>query len=246
MVGDSRQGKVKTRTLKTAGMRHVQAWSVTLPPGEGHEPSTSGTHMLSVKYATMHPLHWVYANRDFLQALSGLAIVALTLVLLLLNIIYVRANWKTMQLMENDLRFRIKPMPKFEMSICQKDAFLEYQLSISTFNAPLRFQTLWLRFPQRDRRHTHKVFVQVQNRVLRLEETYAFKGEFAPGAKTDEWLADLTYQDMAGLYTYQYSFESSDPHLGYEKIVVGVPGPPGLWGRLKTRLIHPRKVTPQS
>src|ERR1700691_4041078 len=100
----------------------------------------------------MHPLHWVYNNREFLQAISGVAIGLLTLVLIALNIVYVRSNWKTMRLMEADLRFRTKPLPGLTVVLRNIEArrvnsievrrVCQWTVRITATNAPMRMLQL--------------------------------------------------------------------------------------------------------
>jgi hypothetical protein len=96
----------------------------------------------------MHPLHWVYVNREMLQALSGVIIAVLTIILIVLNTIYVTANWKTMRLMEADVRFRLRPIPQFSLNFegTPKGYVYTLRIFVRVEHAPMRLVSILLEF----------------------------------------------------------------------------------------------------
>ena len=72
----------------------------------------------------------------------GYVTAALTLVLILITAIYATANWRTVRLMEADLRFRTQPIPtaQLEVAVTQPSQRLLFHLSVWTSSAPLRIE----------------------------------------------------------------------------------------------------------
>jgi hypothetical protein len=188
-----------------------------------------------------HPIKWLIDNPAALSAFGVLTSSLLTFVLIVLTALYSRANWKTMRLMETDLRFRTKPIPVFDVTMgVDKDGWMHFAVKVSTTNAPLRFVSLLIKFPQEDGNHTHQVHAQVQNRVLRIGPEYQLVGEFFPSSPTSDWKAKLVYSDLAGLHSYVTSFEKSEPFLDYERMIEDALRIPNLWVRIKGHFREPR------
>ena len=51
-------------------------------------------------------MDWIIKNQVLLSALTNVILAALTALLVLINIFYVRASWKMMRLMESDVKIR--------------------------------------------------------------------------------------------------------------------------------------------
>ncbi len=194
-------------------------------------------------------MSWLVHNQVLVTLLSALVIAALTVLLLILNAIYVHANWRMMRVVETDLRFRTKPIPNLTLvQTVDRDVGYRYDLDVKTDNAPLRFISLELSFrlnevDNPDHKHVHKDFLQVQNRVLRSSATYHHSGMFYPTAPVEYWCALLQYSDLAGVSAYEAKFDSWDTYLTTE-IALPVPGPPSRWTRLKE--LFKRHETPRA
>jgi hypothetical protein len=167
----------------------------------------------------MHPLHWIYNNREFLQAISGIVIGLLTVILIILNTIYVRANWKTMRLMEADLRFRTKPLPSVvvTMDVNEATGICLWSLKLTATSAPMRVLQLTVSFKQKE--HVHREHIRIENMVLRVNENYSANDQFHYGDPPTQWQAELTYADVADLMRYRANFASLEPHLGFEEAI---------------------------
>src|ERR1700730_5606040 len=122
-------------------------------------------------------VNWINQNQSFLQTISSALVALLTLVLIVITIIYVRANWRVMKIMETDLRYRTKPLPSLVVETKAADIGYPYRLTITAMNAPLRFLELKLVFFHEDLHSSGKQFgheerFPLYNRVLRLGEAF--------------------------------------------------------------------------
>ena len=182
-------------------------------------------------------LSWLATHGNEIQALSGLAIAIFTLVLLLVTGVYVRANWKIMNLMEADLRYRTKPIPdvKVETSALGSHDWFHYTITIRTTNAPLRFDSLECGFLQSGTppKHRHiETFPYIGARVLRTKEEYSHSAKFFPADPIESWNVTLTYSDLTGRVHYRNTFDSFDQHLSNEEILPTE----SFWKRLLIRI----------
>jgi hypothetical protein len=167
------------------------------------------------------------------QAVSSMVTTMLTFFLILITIIYVRANVRSTKAIETDLKFRTKPLPALTLNrVDSVSGFLKYKVEVTTEHAPLRFRSIVLKFRQKDG-HVHENHLQVANFVLRITETYSLVQEFCPGAPVESWSANLAYADMANLRWYEAFYDDSETQLNFE---VDVPART-LPGPLKRRIL---------
>jgi hypothetical protein len=154
----------------------------------------------------MHPLHWIYVNREFLQSLGSLTTALLTICLIILNGIYVRANWKTMRLMEADVRFRLKPIPHLGLEFIHppKGDVHEFYLTLRAEHAPMCLIALDLNVAvgRESTAHTLTFNQEIVDNTTISTKTYGIK---LPGSAT-AWLATLFYRDLSGFLDYATHF----------------------------------------
>jgi hypothetical protein len=152
----------------------------------------------------MHPFHWIYNNRELLQAISGLAIVGLTFVLIVLNTVYVRANWKTMRLMEADVRFRLKPIP--HVGVAPSSAWDHpgdqvWTLTVRCDHAPMVLMATSIRFSiggGKEFEHFH-VF---NGETIHPQTGRQYDLTIKMPAPAQTWSLDLYYRDLSQLLDY--------------------------------------------
>ena len=95
------------------------------------------------------PVNWIQAHQNELQAISGLAIAVLTIVLIIVTAIYARANWLTMRLMAADVKFRTKPIPRLGLIAVKSWSAAGLQpwlVTLRTEHAPLCLIALSVQF----------------------------------------------------------------------------------------------------
>jgi hypothetical protein len=139
----------------------------------------------------------------------GYITAALTLVLILITAIYATANWRTVRLMEADLRFRTQPIPtaQLEVAVTQPSQRLLFFLSVWTSSAPLRIEMVHVHMRFEKGVSLSTLFPSLRGKYLAVGEMTTAQDTFDPtqGAFVDSHVI-LTYQDLAGLFRYQSTF----------------------------------------
>jgi hypothetical protein len=172
---------------------------------------------------TTRPMHWIESNLPILQALSGLMAACMTLVLIALTCVYARANWKTMRLMEADIRFRTEPIPKITLRLAHKASAMETSLAqqktvkvcITTSNAPLVIKDLQLSVSFRS--GAHKDFHLPVAGMIRLPigDEYDLDTEIVAAESVDHWSVNLDYWDLTGKIEYRTWFGPGGATFSY-------------------------------
>jgi hypothetical protein len=180
-------------------------------------------------------MHWIFQHKDEIQALTNVVIAVLTVVLIFLTAVYSHANRRTMKIMEADLRFRTKPIPKIVLARSADEAARSFQwkLTVTVTNAPLLFRELKLFFHQKN--HRHMEYLQVQRRILRPGEEFSREASFYPSDPVLDWSAEVKYSDLTGLVTYKTSFTSEENDFGYEEVIPKLGPIAFFWWRCKER-----------
>jgi hypothetical protein len=142
-----------------------------------------------------------------LQALSGVAIATLTLVLLLATIFYAWSNWRTMQLMEADIRHRTQPLPDVKLgSTVFNDgingAFVQFNVTVTTANAPLFIRDLYVEVTDQFRNTLYEQKVFEGNSPLAIGERFSFLDQYQNYENAQRWRAPLSYTDLAQLTSF--------------------------------------------
>jgi hypothetical protein len=173
-------------------------------------------------------LHWIESHPGLLQALSSLVVAGMTLVLILLTSVYARANWKTMRLMEADIRFRTEPIPHVELKAvdapasAMKSSFGNrspgekiLKLIFTTANAPLVLKDVRLSVSFQS--GAHKDFNLPVNGMIRLPvgEEYDLDTEISADEPVDHWGLNLDYWDLSGRIEYRSWFGPNGGTLSY-------------------------------
>jgi hypothetical protein len=153
-------------------------------------------------------LRWISTHGNEIQALAAIAISVLTLVLIVLNIIYVRANWKAMRLMEADVRFRLKPIPHLGMAAVNSFAGPSckrmYLVHIRAEHAPLRLVALSARFTT-DAEQVRERWLSF-NREIVQETPFETQLDIQQDQSFKSWRVTLYYRDLSGLLDYATNF----------------------------------------
>jgi len=183
-------------------------------------------------------MHWVEGHIAVLQALSGLTAALMTLVLIALTCVYARANWKTMRLMEADIRFRTEPIPKVSLRLVNKASPMETSLAqhktvnvcVTTSNAPLVIKHLTMSVSFRS--GVHKDYHLPVSGMIRLPigDEYDLDTEILATESVDHWSVNLDYWDLTGKIEYRTWFGPNGATYSY--------GPKGATTLRKTVLYH--------
>jgi hypothetical protein len=173
-------------------------------------------------------LHWIEVHPGLLQALSSLVVAVMTLVLILLTSVYARANWKTMRLMEADIRFRTEPIPRVDLEASDVPASAgssskgnrapgekTLKLRFTTSNAPMVLKDVRLSVSFQS--GAHKDFNLPVNGMIRLPvgEEYDLDTEIPATEPVDHWGLNLDYWDLSGRIEYRSWFGPNGGTLSY-------------------------------
>ena len=154
---------------------------------------------------------WIASHVQELQALSGLGIVFLTLVLIILNGLYVRTNWTTMRLLNADVRFRLKPIPHVGVGTAlpwDAPSGQTWIITIRTEHAPIVLTGLFIYFYIGGGKlfeYSHNL----NNRSLNEHESYECKISIKMPGPAESWILDLHYRDLSGLLHYKTKFDAN-------------------------------------
>jgi len=173
-------------------------------------------------------MRWIAEHPDELQALSSIALPLLTFVLIILTGIYARANWRTMRLVEADIRFRTQPIPSADITVAGMGmrTDLLFIVVISTANAPLRLEnvSIFLTFAD-DSTHKHS-FTFEDYRTIPVGDSVDLRGRYAATQSVKKYHTTITYRDLGG-------------SIRYITTVVPAPFPPGESGEtITTKVVH--------
>lgn len=168
-------------------------------------------------------LHWVETHPVLIQALSSLVVAGMTLVLIALTCVYARANWKTMRLMEADIRFRTEPIPKVALRFMNAASPMETSLSpqktvkvcLTTSNAPLVIKDLRLSVSFKSGAH-NDFHLPVAGMIrLPLGDEYEVDTEIVAAESMDHWSVNLEYWDLTGKIEYRTWFGPNGTTYSY-------------------------------
>lgn len=188
-------------------------------------------------------LHWIETHPVLVQALSSVVVAGLTLVLIALSCVYARANWKTMRLMEADIRFRTEPIPKVSLEIAdhktengdpQASVGKTVRLIFTTANAPMVIKDLRLSISFQS--GAHKDFhLPVRGMVrLPLGDEYDLDTEIPALEPVEHWSLNLDYWDLTGKIEYRTWFGPNGSTFSY--------GPKGATSLRKTLSFHWHRI----
>lgn len=146
----------------------------------------------------MPPVNWIQAHQNELQAISGLAIAVLTMVLIIVTAIYARANWLTMRLMEADVRFRTKPIPRLGLTAVKPWSSTgpqPWQVTLRTEHAPLCLIALSVQFVTGADQREH--FQGFKRQIIVPADSFQHDFKIDLPAPPTDWTAQLYYRDHA-------------------------------------------------
>ena len=153
----------------------------------------------------MHPLQWIYDNRDLLQAISSVLIAALTLILIVLTGVYVRANWRTMRLMEADLKYRSTPLPSVVEGLRShtSDGWVSWAFTITVSNAPMLFEGLRLIVKLEGDQPMISTVGQAGQRPVAVGEELRLVPKIKSEFRILDYTVLLWYFDITGTHRYE-------------------------------------------
>lgn len=168
-------------------------------------------------------MNWIEAHPAVLQALSSLIIAFMTVVLIAVTCVYARANWKTMRLMEADIRFRTEPIPRVTLRPAPSDSAMQTSMGkemslkvcITTSNAPLVIKECLLSVSFQS--GAHKDFHSPMGGMVRIPvgEEYELDTEIVATEPIDHWSVNLDYWDLTGRIEYRVWFGPNGATFSY-------------------------------
>jgi len=180
-------------------------------------------------------MNWINHHVQELQVVSGLIIAFLTIVLIVLNVLYTRANWRIMRMMDADMRFKTQPIPSADITVgtIGMTARLLFIVKISTANAPLRLEeiSIFLTFTD-ETKHTH-IFPFNGYRIIPVGESVQFQGDYPATEFVTGFHTTVTYQDLGGSTRYVTTIipNSHIPGGAPETVTTRVVSPKSLLSR---------------
>jgi hypothetical protein len=153
-------------------------------------------------------VNWIYRHQNELQAISGLAVALLTLVLIIVTGVYATANWRTMRLVEADVRFRVRPVPRLGLAAANAWNSPNGQLWILTLrseHALLCLVAANIRFAVGGG-HEVEYFHSFNGEVIDLAASFQHSFEIKMPAASSTWILELYYRDHGGLLDYATTF----------------------------------------
>jgi hypothetical protein len=150
-------------------------------------------------------MKWIAAHQAELQALSGLVIAFLTIVLIVLTGFYVRANWRTVRLLEADLHFRTRPVRLVEAALGTSGMTTNmlFMATVKTSNAPLRLDEITIKLYFPSGRTESRTLTSHLGRVLNSNEEISLGEQFESNEVAENWNLTLVYYDLAGMQKYR-------------------------------------------
>ena len=153
-------------------------------------------------------MNWIHQYQNELQAISGLAIAVLTLVLIIVTAVYAKANWHTMRIVEADVRFRTKPTPRLGLSAANawnQPGGQLWIMTVRTEHAPLSLIGVSIRFAigPKETEYLHSF----RGDVIHQAETFQHNFEVALTAAPQGWILQLYYRDHIGMLDYATNFD---------------------------------------
>jgi len=167
-------------------------------------------------------MDWIIKNQVLLSALTNVILAALTALLVLINIFYVRASWKMMRLMESDVKIRTYPRPRVSVKLSKQNANgeLNYLITVRTANAPMRLTFLQigikysLNVPDDfEFEHSEVSMLRLNPAVILVGQEWEYFGSMTSEHKLlDEFSVGMRYTDMAGYEKYE-TLQIGDSYL---------------------------------
>jgi hypothetical protein len=187
---------------------------------------------LAINYRTMK---WLVDHQVAVQAFSAVVITFLTIVLIILNVVYTRANWRIMRMMDADIRFKTQPIPAADVSVATMGMRTEllFIVIISTANAPLRLEEVSVFLTFADKTQHRHVFPFDGYRIVPIGDNVQLQDKYPATEFVTDYHTTVTYQDLGGSTRYITTFipASRIPGGAREVITTRVIPPKGLISR---------------
>jgi hypothetical protein len=155
---------------------------------------------------------WITCHLQELQAISALVIAFLTLILIVMTGFYATANWRTMRLMNADVRFRLKPIPHVGLNASSpwKETGQDWILTVRCEHAPMVLLGIEIAFhigggKQFEHFHSFKTGETVHPQ----QSAHGYDLDIKLPASAKSWIMDFSYRDLSGLLYYTTTFDAN-------------------------------------
>jgi len=154
-------------------------------------------------------MKWIALHQQELQALSGLAIAFLTLILIVMTGFYATANWRKMRLINADVRFRLRPIPGLDLAPANEWTDPQGQIWILRMgcqHAPMVVVGVSIHFSignGKEFEHFHTF-----NGETIQDRTHQYNLPIKMPAPAKTWILELYYRDLSGLLDYATVFNA--------------------------------------
>jgi hypothetical protein len=163
----------------------------------------------------MHPIQWVQCHLDQLQAWSSIAIAFLTFALIVLTGIYATANWRTMKLLEKDLRYRSHPIIEGFINVDPKIYGVDeikFEGVVKATHAPVLILSAKASFVFSDNTSLASAELGPGGPVpLGLDSKAHLASTVRHNQLPDDWSLLVRYSDLAGEREYEAKFSDKPP-----------------------------------
>jgi hypothetical protein len=164
--------------------------------------------MATLAHLTMN---WISQHQQELQAISGLAISFLTLILIIVTGFYATANWRTMRLMDADVRFKLKPIPHLGLAPAEQWNDPQGQtwiLTIRCQHAPMVLIGVSIRFSIGNGKEFEHFHTFNRKTINEQDSGQQDKLHIKLPAPAQTWILDLYYRDLSGFLDYATVFSA--------------------------------------
>ncbi len=157
-------------------------------------------------------MNWIAEHQQELQAISGLAISFLTLILIIMTGFYATANWRTMRLMNADVRFKLKPIPHVGIATAlpwNNPGGQAWILTVRSDHAPMVLIAASINFGFADGtllEHFHNFKGEA---IHEQDNAHQYNFHIKMPAPAQTWILDLYYRDLIGLLDYGTVFDAN-------------------------------------
>jgi hypothetical protein len=156
-------------------------------------------------------MKWIAEHQQELQAISGLAISFLTLILIIMTGFYATANWRTMRLMNADVRFRLKPIPHVGIAFAlpwNNPGGQIWILTIRCDHAPMVLIGVSIHFAFADGKQLEHFHNFNGETIHEQGNAHQYNLHIKMPAPAQTWILDLYYRDLSGLLDYATVFNA--------------------------------------
>jgi len=156
-------------------------------------------------------MKWIAEHQQELQAISGVAISFLTLILIIMTGFYATANWRTMRLMDADVRFRLRPIPQVGIATAlpwNNPGRQTWILTVRCEHAPMVLIGVSIYFAFADGKQLEHFHNFNRETIHEQGNAHQYNFHIKMPAPSQTWILDLYYRDLSGLLDYATVFNA--------------------------------------